>query len=95
MRFNRGGKLYAPYGYVNAAHCDPIEKKPLYHFYPGTRSYSIATVGCNFRCTFCQNHEISQMPREDGRIAGRELAPERILSMLQSDPGVIQRAAPP
>jgi pyruvate formate lyase activating enzyme len=61
VRQNRGGTLYSlVYGRVVAAHMDPIEKKPLYHFLPGTRSYSIATPGCNFRCPFCQNWQISQ-----------------------------------
>jgi len=61
VRQNREGKLYTHvYGEVIAAHVDPIEKKPLYHFLPGTTSFSIATIGCNFRCPFCQNWQISQ-----------------------------------
>jgi len=61
VRENRGGTLYSlVYGMLIAAHVDPIEKKPLYHFQPGSRSFSIATVGCNFRCDFCQNWNISQ-----------------------------------
>jgi len=55
---------------------DPIEKKPLNHFYPGSTALSIATVGCNLRCAFCQNADISQMPRDQGRIVGREIPPE-------------------
>jgi pyruvate formate lyase activating enzyme len=62
VRENRHGMLYSlVYGRLVAAHLDPIEKKPLYHFLPGTRSYSIATPGCNFRCPFCQNWQISQI----------------------------------
>jgi pyruvate formate lyase activating enzyme len=53
------------YGEVIAAHVDPIEKKPLYHFLPGSESFSIATAGCNFRCPFCQNWQISQLPRRE------------------------------
>ena len=65
VRENREGKLYTRvYGNLIAEHVDPIEKKPLYHFLPGTRAYSIATPGCNFRCAWCQNWQISQMPRE-------------------------------
>jgi pyruvate formate lyase activating enzyme len=80
VRENREGTLYTlVYGPVIAANVDPIEKKPIYHLYPGSHSYSIAAVGCNFRCTFCQNHEISQMPREDGRIAGREMTPREVV----------------
>jgi len=61
VRKNIGGKLYSlNYRKVCAANPDPIEKKPLYHFLPGSRSFSIAAVGCNFRCAFCQNWQISQ-----------------------------------
>ena len=61
VRENIDGKLHTTiYGDVIAAHVDPIEKKPLYHFFPGSASYSIATIGCNFKCAFCQNWEISQ-----------------------------------
>lgn len=80
VRENREGTLHTlVYGPVIAASVDPVEKKPLYHLYPGSRSFSIAAVGCNFRCSFCQNHEISQMPREEGRIAGREMSPRRVV----------------
>ncbi|MHB8056137.1 MAG: radical SAM protein, partial [Candidatus Aminicenantales bacterium] len=62
VRENRGGKLFTrAYGEVVAAAADPIEKKPLFHFFPGTSSFSIATAGCNFRCQFCQNWRISQL----------------------------------
>lgn len=65
VRENRGGTLYSlVYGKVISMNVDPIEKKPLFHFLPGSTSYSIATVGCNFRCKHCQNYEISQYPRE-------------------------------
>ena len=61
VRENRGGKLYTlVYGNPCAVHRDPIEKKPFFHVLPGTRSFSIATTGCNFDCKFCQNWEISQ-----------------------------------
>jgi len=81
VRENREGTLYTlVYGPIVAASVDPIEKKPIYHLYPGSGSYSIAAVGCNFRCTFCQNHEISQMPREDGRIAGREMTSREVVN---------------
>lgn len=69
------------YGRVVARHIDPIEKKPLFHFYPGSRSYSIATVGCNFKCRFCQNADIAQMPRDrDGLVMGDFVAPEDIVA---------------
>ena len=80
VRRNLGGKLYSlNYGKVCAANPDPIEKKPLYHFQPGSRSFSIAAVGCNFRCAFCQNWQISQAALETGRIDGETLSPERIV----------------
>ena len=64
VRQNFGGTLYTlVYGSVISHHIDPIEKKPLYHFLPGTRAFSIATPGCNFQCQWCQNWEIAQMPR--------------------------------
>jgi pyruvate formate lyase activating enzyme len=82
VRENRAGNLTSLVSRtIVAANCDPIEKKPLFHVLPGSRSYSIATAGCNFRCTFCQNHEISQMPREERRIAGRDLAPAAIVEL--------------
>jgi pyruvate formate lyase activating enzyme len=81
VRQNREGKLYTlVYGETIAAHVDPIEKKPLYHFLPGTISFSIATIGCNFRCPFCQNWQISQMSkRKDSGIAGQELLPQEVV----------------
>jgi pyruvate formate lyase activating enzyme len=81
VRENRDGTLYTlVYGRVITQHVDPIEKKPLLHFYPGTRAYSIATVGCNFRCRWCQNWEISQMVRERHLVMGEEVSPEEIAS---------------
>jgi pyruvate formate lyase activating enzyme len=80
VRENRNGILYSlVYGKLIAENVDPVEKKPLFHVYPGSKSFSIATVGCNFHCTFCQNHEISQMPRESGSIMGRDISPSSIV----------------
>ena len=81
VRVNRDGTLYTTvYGRVVSRSVDPIEKKPLFHFLPGTRAYSIATVGCNFTCQFCQNHTISQYPREqEGRVLGEDVSPEAIV----------------
>jgi len=80
VRENRGGTLFSlVYGQVIARHVDPIEKKPLFHFLPGTSSYSIATVGCNFKCLFCQNADISQMPHDSRQIRGEEMTPEIVL----------------
>ncbi len=81
VRENEGGTLYSlVYGRLIAQAVDPIEKKPLFHFMPGSVSFSVATVGCNFQCTFCQNSDISQRPRDQGHIEGRSVAPEAIVS---------------
>ncbi len=80
VRENRAGVLYTlVYGAIIAENVDPIEKKPLYHVYPASRSFSIATAGCNFRCDFCQNYEISQLPRDGGNIAGQEVTPATVV----------------
>jgi pyruvate formate lyase activating enzyme len=80
VRENREGVLTTlVYGVLISRGVDPIEKKPLFHVYPGSKSFSVAAVGCNFRCTFCQNHEISQLPRERGDIVGRQVTPGEIV----------------
>jgi pyruvate formate lyase activating enzyme len=77
VRENDGGTYYLiVYGKICAAHIDPIEKKPLFHFLPGTTAFSIATVGCNMSCKFCQNWEISQARPEEVHAA--ESAPEKV-----------------
>ncbi|MFO7783385.1 MAG: AmmeMemoRadiSam system radical SAM enzyme [Desulfatiglandales bacterium] len=80
VRENHGGTLFSlVYGKVIARHVDPIEKKPLFHFLPGSLSYSMATVGCNFHCLFCQNSDISQMPVDHGRVMGEDMPPEALV----------------
>jgi pyruvate formate lyase activating enzyme len=80
VRRNTDGILYSlNYNKVCAANPDPIEKKPLFHFQPGSRSFSIACVGCNFRCEFCQNWHISQAAVEEGRIDGQAISPQQIV----------------
>ncbi len=87
VRLNKGGTLYSlVYDKVISTNVDPIEKKPLFHVAPGSRSFSMATVGCNFRCSFCQNHSISQMPRDRGVITGEAIAP-RVLAELAQQSG--------
>ncbi len=84
VRENRDGTLFTlVYGRVIARHIDPIEKKPLFHFHPGSRSFSIATVGCNFRCLHCQNYEISQYAKEHEGIPGDEMTPEDIVAAAE------------
>jgi len=81
VRENRDGKLVTHvYGEVCAVHVDPIEKKPFYHYRPGTTSLSIATVGCNFRCGFCQNWQISQAARQNrSAFRGQKLPPAAVV----------------
>ena len=80
VRKNISGTLYSlNYDKVCSANPDPIEKKPLFHFQPGSQSFSVATMGCNFRCDFCQNWQISQAAIENGRIDGEPIAPEHIV----------------
>ncbi|MEJ2367307.1 MAG: AmmeMemoRadiSam system radical SAM enzyme [Acidobacteriota bacterium] len=71
VRINRNGELVTLVrNRLVASAVDPIEKKPLFHFLPGTLSFSLATMGCNFRCRYCQNWQISQFRREGGDVAG-------------------------
>src|SRR5262249_45352603 len=64
VRHNRDGKLYAPYGYVNAVYSDPIEKKPFFHAAPGSRALSFGMLGCDLHCGYCQNWVSSQALRD-------------------------------
>lgn len=79
VRKNIGGTLYSLNSdRVIAVHMDPIEKKPLYHFLPGSGSFSIAAMGCNFSCRFCQNHSIS-MVHDEQDISGEKVSPEQLV----------------
>ncbi|MEJ2729307.1 MAG: AmmeMemoRadiSam system radical SAM enzyme [Deltaproteobacteria bacterium] len=86
MRQNRDGTLYTyAYGEVVAANVDPIEKKPLYHVLPGSTSFSVAAMGCNFRCGFCQNWQISQASeRKKSELPGRALKPADIVRQAEA-----------
>jgi len=85
VRLNSEGTLYTlVYGKLISRAVDPIEKKPLYNFLPGTRSYSIAAPGCNFFCDFCQNWQISQMTHDEGSIYGDEFAPAEVVAEARS-----------
>ena len=84
VRENHDGKLFTlVFGRAISLNVDPVEKKPLFHLFPGSTSFSIAAVGCNFRCLQCQNHEISQMPRDKGRIDGSSVPPAQIVSLAK------------
>jgi len=81
VRQNMDGKLFSlVYGEIIAAHVDPIEKKPLYHYLPGSKAFSVATIGCNFRCPFCQNWQISQRSkRKEAGLASQFYSPDEIV----------------
>ena len=81
VRYNQEGVLRTGvYGEVAAIHSDPIEKKPLYHFYPGSKILSIGTAGCNLKCTFCQNFSLSQYePCHSERV--RKITPQKLVDL--------------
>jgi len=83
VRFNRGGTLYVPWGYVGGAQCDPIEKKPFFHAYPGALAYSFGMLGCDLHCGYCQNWVTSQALRD----------PSAVSSPLEATPGEMVRQA--
>jgi pyruvate formate lyase activating enzyme len=84
VRENQNGTFYSlVYGKAIAIHVDPIEKKPFFHFLPGSYSLSVATVGCPFSCWSCQNWTISQGPKISGKIEGEDVSPEEIVKMAK------------
>jgi pyruvate formate lyase activating enzyme len=81
VRKNVDGELYSlVYGKIASIAVDAIEKKPLYHFLPGSKSLSLGTVGCNFKCKWCQNYEISQASKKEN-LFGQEKTPEEIVEL--------------
>lgn len=87
VRFNRGGELYVPWGYVAALQVDPIEKKPFNHVLPGEEALTFGMLGCDFHCTYCQNHLTSQAMRDpDSDLAAslvRQVTPEQMVRLAQ------------
>jgi len=69
VRFNRGGKLYVPWGYTAGTQCDPVEKKPFFHAYPGALAYSFGMLGCDLHCSYCQNWVTSQALRDPNAVS--------------------------
>lgn len=85
VRENVAGQLRShTYGDLIALNVDPIEKKPLFHFLPGTMSLSIAAPGCNFQCPFCQNWQISQAPRDGRELRGQAVSPEQVVTAARN-----------
>ena len=83
VRFNRDGTLYAPWGYVGAVQCDPVEKKPFFHAYPGALAYSFGMLGCDLHCGYCQNWVTSQALRD----------PEALSNPLRATPETLVKDA--
>lgn len=81
VRFNEGGRLRVPWGYVGALQVDPIEKKPFFHALPGALALSFGMLGCDYHCPFCQNWITSQTLRDDDAVARpRQVTPERLVA---------------
>jgi pyruvate formate lyase activating enzyme len=83
VRFNRGGTLYVPWGYVAGVQCDPIEKKPFFHAHPGALAYSFGMLGCDLHCAYCQNWVTSQALRD----------PNAVSPPLEADPQMLVKDA--
>jgi len=80
VRFNHGGTLYVPWGYVAGVQCDPIEKKPFFHAYPGALAYSFGMLGCDLHCAYCQNWVTSQALRDPDAVSPPvEIDPELLV----------------
>ncbi|MGI9102974.1 MAG: AmmeMemoRadiSam system radical SAM enzyme [Terriglobales bacterium] len=80
VRYNRGGTLYVPWGYVGGVQCDPIEKKPFFHAHPGALAYSFGMLGCDLHCGYCQNWVTSQALRDPSAISPPlQAAPELLV----------------
>jgi len=80
VRFNQAGKLYVPWGYVGGVQCDPIEKKPFFHAYPGALAYSFGMLGCDLHCSYCQNWVTSQALRDPNAVSRPlEASPELLV----------------
>jgi pyruvate formate lyase activating enzyme len=80
VRFNRGGTLRVPWGYLGGVQCDPVEKKPFFHAYPGALAYSFGMLGCDLHCSYCQNWVTSQALRDPLAVAApSDVSPERLV----------------
>lgn len=80
VRFNKGGTLYVPWGYVQGLQCDPIEKKPFFHVRPGSEAFSFGMLGCDLHCGYCQNWETSQAIRDPQAVGNwHRITPEELV----------------
>ncbi len=81
VRFNQGGQLRVPFGYVAGVQCDPVEKKPFFHVYPGSDALTFGMMGCDFHCSYCQNWVTSQALRDDAaRVPIRTVTPQQLVN---------------
>jgi pyruvate formate lyase activating enzyme len=81
VRFNEQGKLYVPWGYVGAIQCDPTEKKPFFHIYPGSDTLTFGMLGCDLHCAYCQNWETSQVLRDPHAPGGpTPVSPQQLIA---------------
>src|SRR5215212_8061602 len=84
VRFNKGGHLLVPWGYVGGVQCDPIEKKPFFHAYPGALAYSFGMLGCDLHCSYCQNWVTSQALRDPAAVSPPvDVTPQAIVADAQ------------
>lgn len=84
VRYNEGGKLMVPTGYVGAIQCDPTEKKPFFHAYPGSLAFTFGMLGCDYHCSYCQNWVTSQALRDPKAVAPpREVTPEQMVAVAE------------
>ncbi len=80
VRYNQGGTLYVPWGYVGGLQCDPIEKKPFFHAYPGALAFSFGMLGCDLHCGYCQNWVTSQALRDPAAVVPpMQVTPEAVV----------------
>jgi pyruvate formate lyase activating enzyme len=81
VRFNQDGQLRVPFGYVAGVQCDPVEKKPFFHVYPGTDALTFGMMGCDFHCSYCQNWVTSRALRDDAALAQiRTVTPQQLVN---------------
>src|SRR5712692_10440098 len=84
VRFNRGGKLYVPWGYVGALQLDPVEKKPFFHALPGSLALTFGMLGCDYHCSYCQNWVTSQALRDPNAVSPpREVTPQKMVEIAR------------
>src|SRR5437763_1404826 len=86
VRYNEGGQLKVPFGYVSGVQCDPVEKKPFFHVYPGSDALTFGMLGCDLHCSYCQNWITSQALRDSNAVAPlRPITPEQLIGLARRE----------